>query len=81
MGVEPDVPLGARAVQSTAEFRQRCGIALATISAEQVLQRETELHHYLMGKPDAIEGVMAYLERRKARWALSAKKDFPDWPA
>ena len=50
------------------------------LSAAQVIHRETELHHHLMGKPDSIEGVMAYLERRAPRFTLSAKKDFPDWP-
>jgi enoyl-CoA hydratase/carnithine racemase len=50
------------------------------LTAAQVIHRETELHHHLMGKSDAIEGVMAYLERRPPRFTLSPKKDFPDWP-
>ena len=29
---------------------------------------ETQMHHILMGMPDAREGVMAYLERRDPRW-------------
>lgn len=51
-----------------------------SLTAEEVIHRETELHHHLMGKPDAIEGVMAYLERRDPKWALSVTRDWPDWP-
>ncbi len=50
------------------------------LTAEQVGQRETELHHHIMGKADAIEGVMAYLERRAPKWTLSVSKDWPEWP-
>jgi enoyl-CoA hydratase/carnithine racemase len=46
----------------------------------QVGHLETELHHVLMGKPDAIEGVMAYLERRHPKWVASVSRDWPDWP-
>ncbi len=51
------------------------------LTAEEVIHRETELHHHLMGKPDAIEGVMAYLERRDPKWTLSVTDDWPRWPA
>ena len=51
------------------------------LSAAEVERKETALHHHLMGREDAIEGVMAYLERRKPAWKLSATKDWPkDWP-
>ena len=50
------------------------------LSAAQVIQRETELHHQLMGKADSIEGAKAYLERRDPHFTLSVKNDFPDWP-
>ncbi len=50
------------------------------LSAEEVEARETALHHVLMGRPDAIEGVMAWLERREPRWTSSVRKDWPRWP-
>jgi enoyl-CoA hydratase/carnithine racemase len=50
------------------------------LSADQVEHAETELHHHLMGGPDAIEGPMAYLERRKPEWKLKVSKDWPEWP-
>lgn len=46
----------------------------------EVERYETELHHHLMGRPDAIEGVMAFLERRAPRWASSVSQDWPEWP-
>ena len=52
----------------------------ANLTAAQVEQRETELHHHLMGRADAAEGVMAWLERRKPRWTASVTRDWPEWP-
>lgn len=51
-----------------------------SLGPDDVERKETALHHHLMGKPDAIEGAVAYLERRPPRFALSASKDWPDWP-
>lgn len=50
------------------------------LDAGQVERLETELHHHLMGKADAVEGAVAFLERRPARWSLSVTEDWPDWP-
>jgi len=50
-------------------------------SVEQVGRKETALHHVVMGEPDALEGVMAFLERRAPRWQLSPTRNWPkDWP-
>jgi enoyl-CoA hydratase/carnithine racemase len=38
------------------------------LTAEEVERCETDLHHKLMAHPDAVEGPMAYLERRSPRW-------------
>jgi enoyl-CoA hydratase/carnithine racemase len=50
------------------------------LTAAEVGQRETDLHHHLMGRADALEGVMAWVERRKPSWKLSVKNDWPSWP-
>ena len=50
------------------------------LDAAAVERRETALHHRLMGAPDAVEGVMAYLERRAPEWKLSVTRDWPAWP-
>ena len=40
---------------------------------------ETKLHLHLMGRPDAHEGVMAFLERRAPQWQLRVSSDWPEW--
>lgn len=50
------------------------------LSPEQVERRETALHRHLMGSPDAIEGPVAYLERRPPRFRSSPTRDWPEWP-
>jgi enoyl-CoA hydratase/carnithine racemase len=52
----------------------------ATLSAADVERKETALHRHLMGRADAVEGVLAYLERRTPRWTLSVSADWPEWP-
>ena len=53
----------------------------AALSPAEVERKETALHHHLMGRADAIEGVRAYLERRAPQWKLSVSRDWPEWPA
>ncbi|MEE9606334.1 MAG: enoyl-CoA hydratase-related protein [Myxococcota bacterium] len=50
------------------------------LTAAQVGRRETELHHHLMRRADAVEGALAYLERRAPNWKLSVNDDWPEWP-
>jgi enoyl-CoA hydratase/carnithine racemase len=51
-----------------------------TLTAAQVERKETALHRVLMGRPDAVEGVMAWLEKRDPRWTLKVSRDWPEWP-
>lgn len=48
------------------------------LARDEVGRRETAYHHVVMGKPDALEGVMSFLERRPPRWALAVPRDWPD---
>ena len=50
------------------------------LSPEQTERMETELHRHIMGKADAIEGVMAWIERRDPDWKLKLSRDWPEWP-
>ena len=52
----------------------------ADLSAEEVGEMETALHHVLMGAPDSIEGPMAFLERRVPRFQSRLATDWPEWP-
>lgn len=49
-------------------------------SPEQVAYLETQLHHRVMGTPDAREGVTAAVERRTPRWTASVPADWADLP-
>ena len=52
-----------------------------SLDPEDTERKETALHNVVMGKPDAIEGVMAFVEKRKPAWQGSVSKEFPpDWP-
>lgn len=46
----------------------------------QVADLETELHHRVMGTPDAREGVNAYLARRKPRWSAKVADEWRPLP-
>lgn len=46
---------------------------------EQFVELETKALHYTMGRADAIEGGMAYFERREPNWSSSVAQDWPDW--
>lgn len=51
-------------------------------SPADIERKETALHRLLMGRPDAAEGVIAYLERRQPAWQGRVPRDWPDdWPA
>ena len=50
------------------------------LSIGEIERFETELHHALMGAPDATEGAIAYLERRPPRWQGSVATGWPAWP-
>lgn len=40
---------------------------------------ESRLHVHLMGRPDAREGVMAFMQRREPDWSGTLADDWPDW--
>ena len=49
-----------------------------TMSLDEMEKKETELLHYTMGKPDAIEGGVAYFEKRAPKWQSVISKDWPN---
>jgi enoyl-CoA hydratase/carnithine racemase len=52
----------------------------STLTRDEIGDRETAYHHVVMGRPDALEGVMAFLEHRPPRWSLSVPRDWPEDP-
>jgi len=53
----------------------------SALSWVDVGRKETALHVHLMSRPDAVEGPVAFLERRKPRWTMTLTEDWPSWPA
>jgi enoyl-CoA hydratase/carnithine racemase len=47
------------------------------LSWMEVGRRETALHVHLMSRADAVEGPVAYLERRTPQWKLRVSRDCP----
>ena len=50
-----------------------------SIDSDQADELESRLHVHLMGRPDAREGVMAFLEDRSPQWSADLTEDWPDW--
>lgn len=44
-----------------------------------LVEEETRALHFSMANPDAIEGGMAYVEKRSPNWTGSVSKDWPEW--
>jgi enoyl-CoA hydratase/carnithine racemase len=61
-------------------FSKRVLWASFDLDRVEINRLETELHHHLMGSPDAREGVMAFLERRDPDWQGRVARDWPAWP-
>ena len=49
-----------------------------SLTRDEVGAKETDYHHLTMGQPDAVEGVMAFIERRPPAWRLAVPRDWPD---
>jgi enoyl-CoA hydratase/carnithine racemase len=47
------------------------------LDADECDRLETAYHRVVMGRDDAREGVLAFLERRAPRWTLSPTRDWP----
>jgi enoyl-CoA hydratase/carnithine racemase len=46
-------------------------------SPDEVERLETDLHHHLMARDDAREGVQAFLDRRDPQWSSKISADWP----
>jgi enoyl-CoA hydratase/carnithine racemase len=48
-----------------------------TLDADECDRLESAYHRVVMGREDAREGVLAFLERRSPNWTLSPTRDWP----
>ncbi len=84
---EEVLPAALDIAQDIAENTSPLSVAIAkrllwkspNLTPAEVGYKETELHHHLMGKPDAIEGPVAWLEHRKPQWKSSVANEWPEW--
>jgi enoyl-CoA hydratase/carnithine racemase len=49
------------------------------LDADEADDLESRLHVHLMGRPDAREGVMAFMEKRDPDWSGTLADDWPTW--
>jgi enoyl-CoA hydratase/carnithine racemase len=49
------------------------------MNIEELAEMESRALRHTMATPDAIEGGMAYVERRTPQWSASINKDWPNW--
>lgn len=49
-----------------------------SMSADAVEREETRLHVHLFARPDAIEGPVAFSQKRSPEWKTSVSNDWPD---
>jgi enoyl-CoA hydratase/carnithine racemase len=50
------------------------------LSPEAVERKESALHRVLFALPDAVEGPVAFVEKRVPRWQGRVSRDWPEWP-
>jgi enoyl-CoA hydratase/carnithine racemase len=50
------------------------------LGPEAVERKETALHRHLFQGPDAVEGPVAFVQKREPRWQGSPSRDWPEWP-
>ncbi len=50
------------------------------LSPEAVERKESALHRVLFALPDAVEGPVAFVEKRAPRWQARVSRDWPEWP-
>ena len=70
--------MAATTAPMSVAFSKRLLWASFDLGRDDVNRLETELHHHLMGSPDAKEGVMAFLERRAPDWQGKVSRDWPE---
>jgi enoyl-CoA hydratase/carnithine racemase len=72
--------VAANAAPLSVAFSKRLLWEAPLLSAEAVERKETALHRVLFAQPDAVEGPVAFVDKRPPRWQGRVTRDWPDWP-
>jgi enoyl-CoA hydratase/carnithine racemase len=78
MDVARDIALNTAPV--SVAISKRLLWSVSSLDPVETEYLETLMHHHVMGREDAREGVLAFLERRDPKWTMSVTADWPDWP-
>jgi len=49
-----------------------------TSSVSEVDAKEFKIFEWVCTKPDALEGIDSFLQKRDPKWKMSVTRDFPD---
>jgi enoyl-CoA hydratase/carnithine racemase len=76
------------ALERAREFHKAAPVSVAiskrllweglTASAKEIDAREFPLFEWVCRQPDAVEGVVSFLEKRAPKWSMSVRRDMPD---
>jgi len=76
------------ALERAGEFHKAAPVSVAiskrllweglTSSAREIDAREFQLFQWVCRQPDAMEGVMSFLQKRDPAWKMSSSRDIPD---
>ncbi len=96
LGIANRVLPAEQVLSAALELARECAVQAAPLSVaiskrllweslelgpEDVERKETALHQVLMGGPDAIEGPVAFMQKRSPEWKLRVSEDWPEWPS
>ena len=80
MEVARDIAVNVAPMSAALSKRLLWDTMITGYTPRQVADLETELHHRVMGSPDAREGVAAFVQRRAPRWSMSVAREWAPLP-
>ncbi|CDO86759.1 crotonase [Mycobacterium triplex] len=75
-----DIAVNVAPMSAALSKRLLWDTAIRGYTPRQVASLETQLHHRVMGTPDAAEGVAAFVERREPRFGSRVSRDWKALP-
>jgi enoyl-CoA hydratase/carnithine racemase len=80
LGIARDIAVNVAPMSAALSKRLLWETVINGYTPRQVAWLETELHHRVMGSPDALEGPAAFLGRREPRWSASVSAEWQPLP-
>jgi enoyl-CoA hydratase/carnithine racemase len=72
--------VAANAAPLSVAFSKRLLWEAPLLDPEAIERKESALHRHLFAQPDAVEGPVAFVEKRAPRWQARVSRDWPEWP-